>query len=197
MIYLQLFLEFFKIGITSFGGGYGMISIIRDTVLTRGWMSEDQLINFIAVAESTPGPIAVNMATFIGSEKAGIGGAVLATFGVVLPAFLIILLIASIMKNILKYAGVQAVLSGIRPCIVALIMSTALVMGLSRLMSINSWLDIRAWFMDSDSIKADYIAWIILVGLFLCDLLYYKIRKKKISAIALIVLSAAGGMLLK
>ena len=67
MIYLKLFLEFLKIGAFSFGGGYGMISLIRDTVISNGWLTENQLMNFIAVSESTPGPLAVNMATFVGS----------------------------------------------------------------------------------------------------------------------------------
>ena len=68
MIYLKLFLTFLKIGLVSFGGGYGMISMIRDDCLANGWLTEDELLNFIAVAESTPGPIAVNMATFVGSS---------------------------------------------------------------------------------------------------------------------------------
>ena len=93
MIYLQLFLTFLKIGAVSFGGGYGMISLIREDCLANAWLNEEELLNFIAVAESTPGPIAVNMATFIGSSQAGFGGALLATLGVVLPSFFIILLI--------------------------------------------------------------------------------------------------------
>ena len=122
MICLKLFLTFLKIGAVSFGGGYGMISLIRDDCLSNGWLSEDQLLNFIAVAESTPGPIAVNMATFVGSSQAGMLGAFCATLGVVLPAFAIILLSASVFTRLLKYGGVKAVLSGIRPAIVALIM---------------------------------------------------------------------------
>ena len=77
MIYLQLFLTFLKIGVVSFGGGYGMIAMIRESVLANGWMAEEELMNFIAVAESTPGPIAVNMATFIGSVQGGVGGALM------------------------------------------------------------------------------------------------------------------------
>ena len=88
MILLKLFLTFLKIGAVSFGGGYGMISMIRDDCLTNGWLTEDELLNFIAIAESTPGPIAVNMATFIGSSEGGILGALLATLGVVLPSFI-------------------------------------------------------------------------------------------------------------
>ncbi|MDO4387133.1 MAG: chromate transporter, partial [Clostridia bacterium] len=92
MIYLRLFLTFLMIGAVSFGGGYGMISLIRETVISNGWLTESELINFIAVSESTPGPLAVNMATFIGASQGGILGSLLATLGVVLPSFVIILL---------------------------------------------------------------------------------------------------------
>ena len=92
MIYLQLFLTFLEIGAVSFGGGYAMISLIREKVLSYGWMTDEELINMIAVSESTPGPIAVNIATFVGSRQGGALGSLLATLGVVLPSFLIILL---------------------------------------------------------------------------------------------------------
>ena len=104
MIYLKLFLIFLEIGAVSFG----MISIIREKVLTFGWLSEDEFVNFIAVSESTPGPLAVNMATFVGSSQAGFIGGLIATLGVVLPSFVIIFIIASIMKDLLKYSGVKA-----------------------------------------------------------------------------------------
>ena len=138
MIYLELFLTFLKIGVVSFGGGYGMIALIRESVLTNGWLTEDALINFIAVAESTPGPIAVNMATFIGSSQAGILGALVATLGVVLPSFIIILIIASLIKNLLKYAGVKATLEAIRPAIVGLILATAFTMLMSVMFGIST-----------------------------------------------------------
>ena len=95
MIFWQLFWTFLKVGAFSFGGGYGMIAMIREEMLANAWISEEQLLNMIAVSESTPGPIAVNMATFVGVSKAGIFGAIVATLGVVLPSFCIILLIAA------------------------------------------------------------------------------------------------------
>ena len=125
MIYLKLFLTFLKIGAVSFGGGYAMISLMCDDCLANGWLSEGELLNFIAVAESTPGPIAVNMATFVGSSQGGFLGAILATLGVVLPSFVIILLLATLFSHLLKYAGVKAVLGGIRPAIVGMILATA------------------------------------------------------------------------
>ena len=149
MIYLKLFLTFLEIGAVSFGGGYGMIPLIRDAVMSNGWLSEDEFINFIAISESTPGPLAVNISTFIGSTQAGIAGAFVATLGVVLPSFIIILIIAALINNLLRFRGVQAFLSGIRPCVVALILSTAVTLGLKALFgfeNIHSALavDIRA-----------------------------------------------------
>ena len=126
MIYITLFLEFFKVGLFTFGGGYAMISLMRDDCLAQGWLTEGELLNFIAVAESTPGPIAVNMATFVGSSQGGFFGALLATIGVVLPSFVIILLVATLLTHLLKYAGVKAVLGGIRPAIVGMILATAI-----------------------------------------------------------------------
>ena len=124
-MFLKLFLTFLEIGAVSFGGGYGMISLIREKVLLNGWLSEAEFLSFIAVSESTPSPLAVNMATFIGSSQGGVLGAFCATLGVVLPSFFIILLIAALIHDLLKYAGVEAFLSGVRPCVVALILSTA------------------------------------------------------------------------
>ena len=95
MILLDLFLTFLTIGAVSFGGGYGMISLIRESVVHHGWLTEEAFMSFVAVSEATPGPLAVNMATFVGSSQAGIPGALAATIGVVLPSFLIILLIAA------------------------------------------------------------------------------------------------------
>ena len=187
MIYLRLFLTFLKIGAVSFGGGYGMISLIREDCLANGWLTEEELLNFIAVAESTPGPIAVNMATFIGSSQGGILGALLATLGVVLPSFVIILLVASVLTRVLKYRGVKAVLSGIRPTIVALILGTALTMLLSIVFGIKSFgsapaVDIRA-----------IIVFLVVAAL---PFAYSKIWKKKLSPIILIILSGVLGALI-
>lgn len=128
MILLRLFLVFLKIGAVSFGGGYGMIALIRDEAVGNGWLTEAELYNFVAVAESTPGPIAVNIATFVGSSQAGVLGALVATLGVVLPAFIVILIIASLFKTFIKNAWVQAALAGVRPVVIALILTTAVTM---------------------------------------------------------------------
>ena len=94
MIYLKLFLIFFKIGAFTFGGGYAMLPLIQEEVLGHGWMELEDLVNFMAVSESTPGPLAVNLSTYIGAETAGFPGALCATLGVVLPSFVIILIVA-------------------------------------------------------------------------------------------------------
>ena len=138
MIYLRLFLSFLEIGAVSFGGGYAMIPLIRDVVIANGWMTEEAVLNFVAVAESTPGPIAVNMATFVGSSQAGLPGALLATLGVVLPSFVIILLIAACIRGLLRYAGVEAFLRGVRPCVIGLILAAGITMALKTLLSVGA-----------------------------------------------------------
>lgn len=185
MIYIELFLNFLVIGTVSFGGGYGMISLVRETVLSKGWLTESQFMDFIAVSESTPGPLAVNMATFIGSSQGGILGAFTATLGVVLPSFFIILIIAAVLKNILKYEGVKAVLTGIRPCIVAMIIATAISMGLNIFIGAEK---------SGDAISPDIRSIIIFFILIAVQLMCGKVLKKKLSPILMIVFSAVLGI---
>ena len=187
MIYLKLFLTFLQIGAFSFGGGYGMISLIREKALLHGWLTEEELLNMIAVAESSPGPIAVNMATFVGSEQGGILGAVLATLGVVLPSFIIILLIAALMRNLMKYAGVKAFLGGIRPCVVGLILATAITMLISVLIGLGG---------IGDTPRADVKGILIFAALAAISLLGKLVFRKKPSPIMMILISAGLGMVL-
>ena len=187
MIYLKLFLTFFEIGLFTFGGGYAMISLIREKVLEFGWLSEEELLNMIAVSESTPGPIAVNMATFVGSTQGGILGSFVATLGVVLPSFIIILLISAFIRNFLKYKGVQAFLGGVRPCVVALILSTAITMLLSTVFGFTRL---------SGGFDIDLRGLAILVVLVATALIFKKIKKKKPSPIMMIIISAGLGMLI-
>ena len=185
MIYLELFLTFLEVGAFSFGGGYGMISLIRELCLAKGWLDESELLNMIAVAESTPGPIAVNMATFVGSEQGGIIGALCATLGVVLPSFVIILIIAMLLKNLMKYKGVRAFMGGIRPCVIALILATATIMLLNNVFGLST-------VVGSFSIDFRAIAiFALLIGI---SVFAKKVVKKKISPIITIALSAVLGM---
>ena len=128
MIYLDLFLGFLKVGCFSFGGAYGAIPLIRDVALSYGWLDDETLAYMIAVSESTPGPIMVNLATYVGSSQAGLGGAVLATLAVVLPSFLVILLAAAVLKNLLENQYVKAVLGVLKPCVIGIILATGVYM---------------------------------------------------------------------
>ena len=187
MIYLKLFVTFFEIGLFTFGGGYAMISLIREKTLAFGWLTEAELLNMIAISESTPGPIAINMATFVGSTQGGILGSLVATLGVVLPSFIIILLISALIRNFLKYKGVQAFLGGVRPCIVALILATAITMLLSTLLGITTF---------GGGFAPDVKGLIIFAVLIAIALVFKKIKKKKPSPILMILISAGLGMLL-
>lgn len=185
MLYLELFLTFFKIGLFTIGGGYAMLSLIQADVQAKGWMTAEELVNFIAVSESTPGPFAVNVSTYVGAELAGLPGAFCATLGVVLPSFFIILLIAALIHNLLQYAGVNAFLSGIRPCVVALILATAVTMGLSSLLGVSTLADTPtpAWQGIG-----------ILAALLLLHFGWQKWKGKAPSPIAMILVSAVLGM---
>ena len=187
MIYLQLFLTFLEIGAFSFGGGYGMISLMREKALMHGWLSEEELLNMIAVAESTPGPIAVNMATFVGAAEGGILGSIVATLGVVLPSFVIILLIAALIKNLLKFAGVKAFLGGIRPAVVGLILATAVTMLMKAVLNFSN---------VGDAVSVDVRDVIILAALVAIAFAAKLIFKKKPSPILMIVISAGLGILM-
>lgn len=188
IVALKLFITFFEIGLFTFGGGYAMISLVREKVIQNGWMSEAELLNMIAVAESTPGPIAVNMATFVGSTQAGILGSALATLGVVLPSFIIILLISAVMKNFLKYESVKAFLSGVRPCVVSLILGTAVTLALSTLFSFKS--------IKDSKLNPDLKGIIIFAVIAATAFLFKKITGKKPSPIILILISAGLGILM-
>ena len=187
MILLEHFLTFFEIGALTFGGGYAMIPLVREQVLAHGWLTEEELLNMIAVSESTPGPIAVNMATFVGSQQAGIIGSALATLGVVLPSFIIILIISSLLKNFLKYNGVKAFLEGVRPCVVSLISGTALTLFLSVLLGIGN----KDFILDFDIKGIIIFALVIVIAT-----AFKKLKGKKPSPILMIAISACLGAIL-
>ena len=128
MIYITLFLEFFKAGLFTIGGGLAMIPILEEAVLKHGWLTESQFYDFVGVCESTPGPIVVNVATYIGSVQGGVLGSLIATLGVVLPSFIIILLIASILKNFTDNKYFKGFISGVKPVVAALITSTGVIL---------------------------------------------------------------------
>ena len=129
MLYFELFITFFKLGVFTVGGGYAMLPLIQKEVLLHGWMSEAELLDFIAVSESTPGPFAINIATYTGITVSGLLGAFCSTLGVVLPSFLIILAVARFFEKINKKRIVKSVMSGLKPAAVGLIAAAILSVG--------------------------------------------------------------------
>ena len=181
MIYIELFIGFLTVGLFSFGGAYAAIPLIRDVVLAYGWIDDDTLTNMIAIGESTPGPIMVNLATYVGSIKGGLLGGLLATFAVILPAFFIILLIMVLIRKALANKYVQAVLRGLKPCITGIIAATGFYMIVKNV--------IPPLFAEAVDI------WPLLIALILLALFYGSrmVLKKKMSPIMLIIISAIIG----
>lgn len=133
---LQLFATFFKIGLFTFGGGYAMLPLIREETLANSWATESEIINFIAVSESTPGPFAINMATYVGSQVGGAWGflgsffgSFFATLGVVLPSFIVILIVAKFFEKFKNSQIVKGAMSGLKPTVVGLIAAAVLSVG--------------------------------------------------------------------
>ena len=186
-LFLQIFIEFFKTGLFSIGGGLATLPFLFKMAENHGWFTTEQLTNMIAISESTPGPIAVNMATFVGSSQGGILGALLATLGVVLPSFTIILIIAALVHNLLKYPAVQSVLNGVRPCVDGLILATAITMFMSTLFNFQKAGDLPA---------ADGKALLIFGILVAIAGFFRHIAKKPLSPLWLIAVSAGLGMVL-
>ncbi|MGM9625172.1 MAG: chromate transporter [Eubacteriales bacterium] len=129
MIYFELFYTFFLIGAFTFGGGYAMLPLIQAEVERKGWMPSEQIVNFIAVSESTPGPFAINIATYVGNQMGGVLGAVCSTLGVVLPSFIIILIVARCYDAFKKSVAVQGCMSGLKPAAIGLIASAVVTIG--------------------------------------------------------------------
>ncbi len=129
MIYLELFWTFFLIGAFTFGGGYAMLPLVQEEVALKGWMPAEDIVNFIAVSESTPGPFAINMATYVGSEMGGVLGAACATLGVVLPSFVIILIVARCFDRFRSSKVVKGCMSGLKPAVIGMIGTAVLSIG--------------------------------------------------------------------
>ena len=183
MIYLDLFLGFLKVGCFAFGGAYGAIPLIRDVVMSYGWLNDEMLTYIIAVSESTPGPIMVNLATYIGSSQAGFLGASIATLAVVLPSFLIILLVTAFLKTALKNKYVQAILRGLKPCVIGIVLATGIYMVL------------KNCFVTISDVTVNLNA-VIISALLIASMFGYKhLKKKKLSPISLIILSAVLGII--
>ena len=176
MILLQLFWTFFKIVAFTFGGGYAMLPLIQAEVAAHGWMDAEELINFVAVSESTPGPFAVNISTFVGLRLVGIPGAICATLGVALPSFVIILIVAKCFQRFKNSRIVQGCMSGLRPAVVGLIATALLSVGQT------------VFFPDGIAFGA---AFFVSLGVFLLSAV---LAFKKLHPIWIIIISAAIGV---
>ena len=179
MIFLELILGFLEVGCFSFGGAYAAIPLIRDVVLRYGWLDEESLLYFIGVCESTPGPIMINLATYVGSSQAGILGSLLATTMVVLPAFMIILIVVKILDRFLTNPYIKAVMDGLKPGVIGVILATGISMIYTNVMT--------AWAPDMPSLVITLALAAVYFG-------YKLLKKKKIPALVLIGISAVLGI---
>lgn len=181
MILLDLFFGFLRVGMFAFGGAYSAIALIRDVVISHGWLTEEMLACMIAVSESTPGPIMVNLATYVGSHQAGLIGALLATLAVVLPSFVMILLVMGIFGSVLENRYVQAVLRGLKPCMVGIVLATGIYMMLTNCISEQGGFEMKP---------------AVITGILLAMMLGSKrLLHRKLSPILLIVISGVLGVL--
>ena len=170
--FADLFLTFARIGGLTFGGGYAMLPILqREVVEKRGWASEEELIDYYAIGQCTPGIIAVNTATFIGQRTAGIAGGIIATLGVVFPSLIIISVIAAFIQNFADLAVVQNAFAGIRVCVCVLIFNAVM----------------KLWKKSVIDRKTLAIFIVVMMGSVLTDL----------SPIVFVILAAAAGIFLQ
>ena len=185
MIYLYLFFEFFKIGLFTFGGGYAMIPLVREVVLNYNWLTEDEFISFLGVCESTPGPIAINMATFVGSTQAGFLGSLVASIGVILPSLIIIIIIAAIFHKLMKNKYVQYFLGGIKPVAIGLICSSGIILLMK-----------SVGYESLETFNFSFRPLAIIALLLILLAIYKFILKKKINTIAFIAIAAVLGLVI-
>ena len=182
-IFFDLFITFFKIGLFTFGGGYAMLPLIMQEVESHGWMASEDLINFIAVAESTPGPFAINCATYVGSEMGGVLGSLCATLGVVMPSFIVILIVAKIYEKFKQSKLVKGAMCGLRPAAVGLIASAVLSAAL------------EVFFpLGFTNLLATVTSLEFISGIVIFSLSLFLILKKKLHPIYVILISAALGI---
>jgi len=188
-IYLDLFLTFFKMGLFTFGGGYAMLPLIQSEVLAHGWLEVEEIVNFVAISESTPGPFAINMATFIGMNQGGIFGAAIATLGVVMPSFIVILLVAHFYEKFKNSTVMKGLMTGLRPAAVGLIGAAVITMVYTVLFGKSFGTVFTVTFDGIDFTSAAF--WVSIV-LFIT--MAFLAIKKKLNPILLIVISAAVGI---
>ena len=182
MILIKLFLEFFKVSCFTFGGAYAAIPLIREAVLGNGWITEERLAYMIAVSESTPGPIIINLATYVGNDQAGFWGSLVATVAVVLPAYLVIMLVMVLLRNFIQNPCVRAVLQGLKPCVVGVVLATGV------------YMVVHSCFPMAQGQLAEGSAILITALLVAVQFLWRKTTKKQLSPIGLILWGAVLGI---
>ena len=169
MIYLQLFLSFLQIGLFSFGGGYAAMPLIQSQVVTaHGWLSMSEFTDLITISQMTPGPIAINSATFVGIKIAGLPGALVATIGCILPACILVTLIAGLYLKYQNVNALQSVLNSLRPAVVAMIASA----GISILVT-------AFWGSETHAVLAE-TNWTLVIIFAVCILLLRKFKMNPI-----------------
>lgn len=175
---LELFLIFLKIGAFTFGGGYAMIPIIeREVVEKRSWISGDDILEIIAIAESTPGPIAINSATFVGSRVAGFWGSVVATLGIVIPSFVVIAAISTVLREFSHIKVIQYAFFGIRAGVLALLIKALFTMAKKTPKNIISWVVAALAFIFATFFDINIL--FIIIGCAIIGLVYFLIAKRR------------------
>ena len=183
MIFWNLFWTFFKIGAFTFGGGLAMLRIAQEQVVSHGWLQESQIVDFVALSESTPGPFAINMATYVGASKEGILGAACATLGVALPSFIVILIVAHFYKQFQNSHIVKGVMTGLKPTAIGLIASAVISMAITVFLPAGFTLSV---FKSTE--------FYISAAIFLISLFLVFSKKIKIPPVLVIVISAGLGI---
>ena len=175
---LELFLTFAKIGLFTFGGGYAMIPLIqRETAEKKGWIADGELAEIVAIAESTPGPIAINAATFIGSRTAGFTGAFCATLGMVCPSFVIILLLSYLLREVQEMKPVAYAFMGIRAGVLALILKALWTMWKQAPKKVFSYIVMSAAFVCAAFVKIHVV--FIIIGCALAGLAFSLLTERR------------------
>lgn len=186
MIYLTLFLEFFKVGLFALGGGLAALPFLQDLIVKYGWMTAEELLNMIAISESTPGAIGINTATFIGFNTAGIPGGIIATAGLAAPSLIIIIIIAHYFQKFNQHPLVESAFSGIRPAVAGLIASAAYELARGGIFKINN--------LQLNNNLANFFDY---KSLLLLLIIFIAIRKTKKHPIIYITAAALIGILFK
>lgn len=183
MALLELFWTFFKIGAFTFGGGLAMLKLAQEQVLEKGWLEKDEIINFVALSESTPGPFAINMATYVGADEKGILGSVFATLGVVLPSFIVILIVAHFYKQFQNSHIVKGIMTGLKPTAIGLIASAIVSMSITVFLPNGINLNVFS-----------SVEFYISLFIFAVSLFFVFFKKIKIPPVVIICISAALGI---